>query len=103
MGTHPPAAALRAATALIDAISMFSPTASESENRRALDRALCGGISPCSTMSSREDIASAAVICMQWLAYRVAEHAGRSREEVLWSLREFLEALGQGGEDEVAT
>lgn len=87
------AGAILAATCLIDATSTFDPTAPLADNQRAAERALVaihdhGGDGP-----DADDVASAAVICMQWLCFRATEQNGQQREELLWSLREFIAAI----------
>ncbi|MWV57583.1 hypothetical protein [Rathayibacter sp. VKM Ac-2754] len=94
-----PHAAMIAAQALIDSAAAFDGEATGPMNRLTLERALSpieegvlddDGI----VVPTASDVAGAAVICLTWLTGRLVESSGRSREEILFSLREFVtEAL----------
>lgn len=89
-----PAGTLLAARTLIDATSTFDPVATVAENQAALIRALLPLDAVSGGGASSREIASGAVICMQWLISRASEQStAGGREEVLWSLREFVSAL----------
>ena len=94
-----PRAAMIAAQALIDSSASYDGEATGTVNRAVLERALSpiengvldedGVVVPTSS-----DVAGAAVICLTWLTGRLVEASGRSSEEILFSLREFVtEAL----------
>ncbi|KQQ10081.1 hypothetical protein ASF46_03005 [Rathayibacter sp. Leaf296] len=94
-----PQGAMIAAQALIDSTAAFDGEATGPMNRAVLERALSpieegvvdldGVVVP-----TASDVAGASVICLTWLTGRLAESSGRSTEEILFSLREFVaEAL----------
>ncbi|SMH29413.1 hypothetical protein SAMN06295885_0302 [Rathayibacter oskolensis] len=94
-----PHAAMIAAQALIDSSASFDGEATAPVNLAVLERALrpieegvldADGI----VVPTASDVAGAAVICLTWLTGRLVESSGRSSEEILFSLREFVtEAL----------
>lgn len=94
-----PRTAVIAAQALIDGTASFDGEASASVNRAVLEQALRpieeGVVDDDGVLvPTASDVAGAAVICLSWLTGRLSESSGRTREEILFSLREFVaEAL----------
>lgn len=88
-----------AATALLDAVISQSAGASNEANLQALGRALSiltpGELYPPEELPDAGDITAAAMVCISWLANKLAVTTGTSMEAEISELRAFLDSVAE--------
>ncbi|WP_368496714.1 hypothetical protein [Herbiconiux sp. A18JL235] len=95
--TEVPPGGTLAAHVLLDAVVSQSPDAPLAGNIAVLELAL-QRLTPDSGLPADEipnpgDTVAAAIVCLSWLAARLAAKTGTSLEEVVGDLREFVDSL----------
>ncbi|MDO9396869.1 MAG: hypothetical protein Q7T71_10020 [Herbiconiux sp.] len=102
-GLIPPTGA-RAAHVLLDAVVSQSPTQSPEANVNAMQLALASLAEPeagdprgSDPRPGPGDVVGASVVCITWLATRLADAGGLDLEDVVAELRDFVDRMAGPG------